>query len=187
MAGRRRRDGVPADAERCAAGSGDGVNADEPPARAARSPAGVHADEPPAEAARPSAGVHADDPRSGAAPARRVVRGRDAERAAEAYLVARGFRILGRNVRYRDGELDLVALDGAEVVFVEVRARRSGSRFDPASLGAAKRAALVRAATRWVGENGAGDRPCRFDLVALRLREGGWAVEHIRGAFVDEG
>lgn len=127
-----------------------------------------------------------DDPRAPAPPAGRTARGREAQQAAEAYLVRQGYRVLDRNVRYRDGELDLVALEGSEVVFVEVRARRSGSRFDPASLGTAKRAALCRAAARWVRDRWAGAHPCRFDLVALRARRDGWAIEHIRGAFVDD-
>src|SRR4051794_13247196 len=51
--------------------------------------------------------------------------GRYGEDAAAEYLRRRGYEILARNVRTSFGELDLVALDGETVVFVEVKARRS--------------------------------------------------------------
>ena len=61
----------------------------------------------------------------------------------------RGLAIVGRNFRTRAGEIDLIARDGATLVFVEVRMRRS-QRFGGAleSITAAKRARLVMAAKR---------------------------------------
>jgi putative endonuclease len=53
--------------------------------------------------------------------------GRRAEELVAARLERSGWRIVGRNVRLPSGELDLVALDGATLVFVEVKAGRVGA------------------------------------------------------------
>jgi putative endonuclease len=65
--------------------------------------------------------------------------GRAAEEAAARYLETLGFRILRRNLRGPGAEIDIVAREGATLVFVEVKARRSGrfgsarARFDSTS------------------------------------------------------
>ena len=57
---------------------------------------------------------------------RRAALGRAGEAAAEAYLVRRGMRLVERDVRLRNGQIDLVMLDGPCLVLVEVKARRGG-------------------------------------------------------------
>jgi putative endonuclease len=116
-----------------------------------------------------------------------------AEQAACESLMANGCRILARNVRYREGELDIVAQDGATVVFVEVRVR-SDERFGgaAASVDQFKRRRLVRAAQHYLVEN-FGRRPggpsggrsaawpaCRFDVIAA---DDGGVSDWIRDAF----
>jgi putative endonuclease len=49
-------------------------------------------------------------------------KGKEGEAAAALFLENKGFRILERNFRFRQGEVDLVALDGETVVFIEVKA-----------------------------------------------------------------
>ena len=51
--------------------------------------------------------------------------GNAGEQMAERYLKQKGYRILHRQFRTRYGEIDLIALDGDEIVFVEVKARSS--------------------------------------------------------------
>ena len=51
--------------------------------------------------------------------------GKRAEDAAAAYVAGLGMRVVARNVRGRGGEIDIVALDGETVVFIEVKARAS--------------------------------------------------------------
>lgn len=92
-----------------------------------------------------------------------------AEAAACTRLEAAGCRILARNVRFREGEIDSVADDGGTLVFVEVRMRRSG-RYGGAdgSVEPFKRRKLVRAAQHFLLQHyGDGARlpPCRFDVV----------------------
>jgi putative endonuclease len=111
-----------------------------------------------------------------------------AEQAACAHLAANGCRIVARNVRYREGELDVVALDGGVLAFVEVRLR-TGARFGGAgaSVDAFKRRRLVRAAQHYLVERyGAGKKlpPCRFDVIAV---DANGVTEWIRDAFVAEG
>ncbi len=67
---------------------------------------------------------------------RRRSLGARGERDAVRLLVRQGYRLLARNWKVKAGELDIVALDGEEVVFVEVKSRRvkpPGARFDGAS------------------------------------------------------
>ncbi|GMU71638.1 MAG: hypothetical protein AMXMBFR42_11020 [Burkholderiales bacterium] len=93
--------------------------------------------------------------------------GRSAERLAADYLRAQGLAIVARNVRSRHGEIDLVARDGASLVFVEVRLRRSGSHGGAAgSITAAKRARLLAAARGYLARL-ARTPDCRFDVVLL--------------------
>lgn len=98
---------------------------------------------------------------------RRHVDGREAEALAKRHLRERGLAIVGRNVRSRHGEIDLVARDGPTVVFVEVRLRRPGRHGDAAdSITAAKRARLVAAAHEYLARL-PGSPACRFDAVLL--------------------
>jgi len=93
--------------------------------------------------------------------------GAQAERAAEAFLAARGWKILERNFRTRFGEIDLVAQDGETVVFVEVRSRSSDAYGTPQeTVTAAKRRRIIRTAQAYA-QNRRLDAPLRFDVVAL--------------------
>lgn len=123
--------------------------------------------------------------RGAALPAERSARGREAEAIAARYLTACGLTILERNVRVPGGELDLVARDGDEIVFVEVRSRRRGSRFSPeATIDRPKRARLARAADTWLSRREMPLARCRFDVVAVVASRGGYRLRHHRGAFV---
>lgn len=105
------------------------------------------------------------------------------EALALAHLQQAGLRLITRNATYRQGELDLVMSEGETVVFVEVRYRRhaaSGSGLE--SVGAAKRAKLVRAAGLFLAAHPAlARRPCRFDVVAFGADAG--AIDWQRNAF----
>lgn len=101
---------------------------------------------------------------------RTQARGSAAEAMAERHLVDRGLTVLGRNVRCRGGEVDLICLDRDTVVFVEVRLR-SNPRFGGAadSITATKRRRIVLAARWWLAGDGRrhAGRPCRFDAALL--------------------
>jgi putative endonuclease len=117
--------------------------------------------------------------------------GRAAEDLVAARLAAAGWEIVERNARTRHGELDLVALDGHSLVFVEVKAGRAGSTYGPErpilSVDFRKQRRVRRLATAWMTERR--DLPryaeIRFDAIGVTYDRGGRAVdvEHIRGAF----
>ena len=108
------------------------------------------------------------------------------ERAAERLLKRQGYRIVGRRERSRLGELDLVAVDGRTVVFVEVKTRQSLAAGEPAeAVDAAKQQRVARAAWGYLKRHGLLDYPARFDVVAVYWPAGARQpnCRHLRGAF----
>lgn len=104
------------------------------------------------------------------------------ESAAVDFLVNRGLRLLGRNVRAGRGELDAVFADGATVVVVEVKTRSSGvcgSGLEAVT--PAKMRTLRRTAARWLDEEGVAWRDVRFDVVEVVPVGDSFAVEWFRG------
>lgn len=115
--------------------------------------------------------------------------GRRGEQLACEHLVRRGFQILERNYRTRWGELDIVAFDGATIVFCEVKTRRAGGRCGAPleALDPRKRAQVRRIARRWLYERPQRPRApgLRFDAVGVTFDAAGGllALEHLEGAF----
>ena len=105
---------------------------------------------------------------------RRQVLGLDGEDAAVRDLEARGYDIVARRYRTRLGELDVVARDGPVLVFVEVKTRSTPAFGDGLeAITADKRRRLVRMAHEYLWRNGLDDAPCRFDVVAIDVAQGG--------------
>jgi len=127
-------------------------------------------------------------PRFGRPDARRAL-GALGERLAERHLRQLGYRILARNLRWRDGELDLVALEGDALCFIEVRAR-SSRRFGAAeeSIDARKRSRIVRAARRALAEHRwPRHGRLRFDVVAIDAAHEPPKLRLLRDAFRADG
>jgi len=113
----------------------------------------------------------------------RAAAGRAAETLAARFLEARGLAIVARNYRCRRGEIDLVARDGAMLVFVEVRLRSDARHGGAAeSIDARKRARVLAAARHFLAR--APDTPCRCDVVLLDRLDAA-RVEWIRDAFTE--
>lgn len=108
-------------------------------------------------------------------------RGQKAETRAAGYLEAQGLKIVERNYRCRYGEIDLIARDGATLVFVEVRARSSAAFGGAAgSITAAKRAKITLTAQHYLASLQRTPR-CRFDALLMTGDSG--PLEWIRDAF----
>ena len=106
------------------------------------------------------------------------------EVAARRYLEALGLRILDERYRCREGELDLVAIDGGEIVFVEVKTKTRGVAIGGSeSVHRMKRRRLVAAAEAYLQEHNLGNLACRFDVAEVILGAEAPSVRHIRGAF----
>jgi putative endonuclease len=116
--------------------------------------------------------------------------GRRAEDLVAARLTAQGWRIVERNARTRFGELDIVALEGLALVFVEVKAGREGSGFGPErpvlAVDARKRRRLRSLAAAWMAERRLRRRyeEIRIDAIGVTFDRIGHPVdfEHIRSA-----
>lgn len=102
------------------------------------------------------------------------------EAAAAQWLRKKKWKILGMNYRCPFGELDIIARDGEELVFVEVKLRRSGGYASAAEyVTPAKQRKLRLAAESWLVEQGLEDPPCRFDVVEVYLDRAGEKIESI--------
>jgi len=127
----------------------------------------------------------------GAVTERRQQLGKRAENLVAGRLERAGWEIVERNARTRHGELDLVALNGRTLVFIEVKAGRAGSAFGPErpvlSVDFRKQRRVRRLATAWMSEGH--DLPhydeIRFDAIGVTYGHGDRVAdyEHIRGAF----
>lgn len=97
--------------------------------------------------------------------------GAEAEAAAEAFLVRRGYNVVGRNWRGGGGEIDRICWHADVLCFVEIRYRRSANFGGAAaSVGPRKQRILTRAAEAYLQRfPPARAPPCRFDVVGLAL------------------
>lgn len=109
--------------------------------------------------------------------------GRDGEDAAAEYLTRHGMQVVARNWRCRYGEIDIIAREGAVLVFCEVKTRRgTGFGVPLAAITATKLARMRRLAALWLEENGGHRGPVRIDAVGLmRHHDGTFQIEHVRG------
>ncbi len=112
-----------------------------------------------------------------------VPKGRDGEAAAAAELEARGYRIVARNFRSRSGEVDLIALDGDTLVFVEVKAwTRFGIEDLEYSITARKRGRIIETAKFFLATHREyNSMAVRFDIVFI----GEAGLRHLASAFTE--
>ncbi|WP_269541791.1 YraN family protein [Cerasicoccus fimbriatus] len=104
------------------------------------------------------------------APNERAARGQLGEKKAAQLLKKKGLRILHRNWRAGKDELDIIALDGATFVFVEVRSRNASAKVSGYhSVTAKKKACLLRACRAFLRQQRPRPAHFRFDIVEVRL------------------
>ena len=109
--------------------------------------------------------------------------GRTGEELARGWLERQGMEILDANWRCAIGELDIVALDGDDLAFVEVKTRTSTAFGHPAeSVTSEKLARLRRLAGAWLEAHDVHASGMRIDVVAILQRQGQPAlIEHMQG------
>ncbi|WP_024796704.1 YraN family protein [Tomitella biformata] len=107
------------------------------------------------------------------------------ERLAAAYLEGQGWTVLDRNWRCRNGELDLVAMDGDEIVFVEVKTRRGTGFGMPGEAVTNQKAQRIRRlASLWLTARREVWSYVRFDVIGIVVPiTGDASLEHYEGAF----
>ena len=110
--------------------------------------------------------------------------GKKGEDIAVAYLISRGYRIVERNYKCPLGEIDIVARDGDEIVFVEVKSRKSEEFGDPQlAVGLKKQKKVSRISLAYLKEKHLYPCNARFDVVAIKMLPDGSTVELIQNAF----
>jgi putative endonuclease len=118
-------------------------------------------------------------------PTPRTKLGTRGEELVRRLIQRKGYEILECNYRCRWGEVDIVAQDGDEVVFLEVRTRRSADYGTPEeSLIIAKLRRLLITAQHYLQQQGKGDINWRIDLVSVHLEPGYrlQRIEHLKHA-----
>jgi putative endonuclease len=116
--------------------------------------------------------------------------GAGGERHAARYLKERGYRILKRGYASRLGEIDLIAMDGNCLVFVEVKTRRSNAAGRPdEAVNHDKQKRLTRAALAYLKRHGKLEHSARFDVVAILWSDGSAEpeIQHYKNAFEPTG
>jgi putative endonuclease len=114
----------------------------------------------------------------------RRIQGKAGEDLAAKFLERNGLKIIERNYRFERGEIDLIAEEGDELVFVEVKARRSMMFGTPEEAVTEEKQKQVHAiADGYLFEHDIDNRPCRFDVVAIEFKHGKAEIRHIRDAF----
>lgn len=111
--------------------------------------------------------------------------GRRGEDAAARYLRKLGYVIVARSHKDSIGEIDLIAVDGRTVVFVEVKTRTSHAAGQPAdAVDEAKQQRLTRLALSYLRRHDLLECSCRFDVVAVTWPDHGRpTIEHFKDAF----
>lgn len=111
-----------------------------------------------------------------------IDRGRSGEERAAGHLSGIGYEIVEMNYRIRPGEIDIIARHQGDIVFVEVKTRKSGGYGAPEeAVDRRKQSRLRSLASAWLSSKGLSDAPCRFDVVSLTLD--GDKIEVIKNAF----
>ncbi|MCW5937218.1 MAG: YraN family protein [Fimbriimonadaceae bacterium] len=98
------------------------------------------------------------------------------DRAAQ-HLLDMGYSLVARRVKTRSGEIDIIALDGETLVFVEVKFRERG--IPEAALDATKERRFHAAVEEYLAKSGSADRPTRYDFIAVTPE----AIRHYPGSF----
>lgn len=115
----------------------------------------------------------------------RKATGRRAENLAAAFLKKKGYRIIDRNFACRLGEIDIIAKEEDELVFIEVRSANGSYFYHPLeSITGAKIRRLRRLAQVWMSCKRIEKAYPRFDIISIVFLEKSNAeIEHIRDAF----
>ena len=109
--------------------------------------------------------------------------GKMGEQMTARYLTDKGYIILEHNYRRGHLEIDLIALDGDELVIVEVKSRVYDNILQPeAAVDHKKRLALIRLANEYVKTHGRKEN-VRFDIITVVSKEGGAEIKHLKNAY----
>jgi putative endonuclease len=114
----------------------------------------------------------------------KIETGKEGEKIAVAYLRKNGYHIYESNFRCSLGEIDIIAREKSELVFIEVKTRKSGKLGYPEqAVGARKQKKMSQLALWYLQKNKLTDISARFDVVAITLLPEGNEIRLIKNAF----
>lgn len=110
------------------------------------------------------------------------------ERLAVRHLKKSGLRIVTRNYQNRFGEIDIIAIDGQTIVFVEVKTRKSNAAGNPLeAVDEIKQAKIIQVAQAYLKQRRLFEYSVRFDVIGIVWNEDGKEsrpeLTHVRHAF----
>lgn len=107
-------------------------------------------------------------------------RGAAGEEQAAQYIIAQGMELLERNFTVRGGEIDLIARDGAYIVFIEVKKRESAyAGLGREAVNLKKQRFICRTAMQYLMKNGLMNSFVRFDVIEIQSGQ----ITQIKNAF----
>jgi len=110
--------------------------------------------------------------------------GKKAEDMAVTYLKRKGYRVIERNYSNKIGEIDIIAFEGGQLVFIEVKARKSSAYGLPMeSVNYRKQMKLRQVAQSYLKQHEMPEASCRFDVVSIILNENQSDIQLIKNAF----
>ncbi|MEK7689110.1 MAG: YraN family protein [Deltaproteobacteria bacterium] len=114
----------------------------------------------------------------------RISVGKKGESLAAEFLRKNGYRIVENNFRNRYGEIDIVAIEGKTVVFIEVKTK-TNSKFGPPKMAVnlRKQRQLSKAALAYLTQKKLNNNPARFDVIGISMIEDKTEIELIKNAF----
>lgn len=114
----------------------------------------------------------------------KITTGKEGEKIAAAFLKEKGYQIIEKNYRCALGEIDIIAQEEREIVFVEVKTRKSSEMGYPEqAVGFKKQKKLSEMALFYFQDKKLKDASARFDVVAITMRLSGNEIKLIRNAF----
>jgi putative endonuclease len=114
----------------------------------------------------------------------RIITGKKGETIASAFLRKNGYRVIETNYRCALGEIDIIAREKEELVFVEVKTRNSVELGYPEqAVGINKQKKMSQLALWYLEKNNLTDAKARFDVVAITISDAGEEIKLIKNAF----
>lgn len=107
--------------------------------------------------------------------------GKNGEDYAIKFILSRGYLILKRNFRCRNGEIDIIAKDNKEIVFIEVKTRTNLKYGVPSlAVNDLKKQHIARVAKYYLHKYNLEDRLIRFDVVEILIKNGKFFVNYLK-------
>ena len=114
----------------------------------------------------------------------KITTGKEGEKIAAAFLKKNGYRISEINFRCVLGEIDIIARDKGEIVFIEVKTRKSEELGYPEqAVGIRKQKKMSQLALWYLQKNNITDSGARFYVVAITMLPSGTEIKLIKNAF----